>query len=183
VAREKYIVFPSGVDFSRVLGERGVFVGGGAATTATTTATVDVDVAKFELGRIELEAEELAEEDDLISGDEGKDISEDEDELRLQQPNGTEASMKEVQGLVEHQPAIPTSSNSRSPLKLPKVIEEEETPKKPTTRTKMNSKKTPPPNPSHMLLLPRTPKKPVSEVLNPTKRKRSNRSLALAREP
>jgi mediator of DNA damage checkpoint protein 1 len=58
-ALEKYILFPDGVDFATMLGERGVFVGpvgGGKKAKAS-----DEDDERFEAskGRIELEAEEL----------------------------------------------------------------------------------------------------------------------------
>ena len=66
---EKYIVFPPGVDFSTLLGERGVGVGRG----------------------IEEEVKEMGDDDDEW----GEAVQEAEG------PRGTDASMREVQGLVD----------------------------------------------------------------------------------
>jgi len=58
-ALEKYIVFPDGVDFATMLGERGVFVGpvgGGKKAKANNEDDERFEISK---GRIELEAEEL----------------------------------------------------------------------------------------------------------------------------
>ncbi|KAF8888696.1 hypothetical protein CPB84DRAFT_1749431 [Gymnopilus junonius] len=119
-ANIKYIHFPPGVDFSKLLGERGLHTGGdvaGAGTGAAQEGGVLVNGFKHDvnlgtmvagahtreevMGRIESEAEELAE-----MGDDLSDIDEDEVEdeaergTEMQPPNGTEASMKEVAGLV-----------------------------------------------------------------------------------
>ena len=66
---EKYIVFPPGVDFSTLLGERGVGVGRG----------------------IEEEVKEMGDDDDEW----GEAVQE------AEEPRGTDASMREVQGLVD----------------------------------------------------------------------------------
>lgn len=98
MALEKYIVFPPGVDFSSLLGERGVGVG----------------------NQIMNEVEELAtmvfeEDEDYLSDDHEKGGT--VDDLVIDMPNGTEGSAKEVaRGLVGADDiTVPKSPKTQSP--------------------------------------------------------------------
>lgn len=98
-ALERYIVFPTGIDFSSMLGERGVWVGIGGDVMSNASQTLQEDVQKGHhmRDRLEIEAEDLADEDEILSDleREGDEVDQ-ENVAALLAPPAPSAKVEEV---------------------------------------------------------------------------------------